>query len=59
MFAAVKRGSDKTIICSKTVIAKPGSEAAVQDLCQQVRHPHGSHANRQRKTPHRRDVKCF
>lgn len=34
--AAVKRGSDKTIVCSKTVIAKTGSEAAVQDLCKQV-----------------------
>lgn len=34
--AAVKRGSDKTIVCSKTVVAKKGSEAAVQDLCQQV-----------------------
>ena len=34
--AAVKRGSDKTIVCSKTVIARKGSEAAVQDLCQQV-----------------------
>jgi quinol monooxygenase YgiN len=34
--AAIKRGSDKTIVCSKTVVAKKGSEAAVQDLCQQV-----------------------
>ncbi len=37
MLAAVKRGSDKTIVCSKTVVAKKGSEAKVQDLCKQVR----------------------
>eukprot|EP00208_Stichococcus_sp_RCC1054_P002496 CAMPEP_0206144636 /NCGR_PEP_ID=MMETSP1473-20131121/24676_1 /ASSEMBLY_ACC=CAM_ASM_001109 /TAXON_ID=1461547 /ORGANISM="Stichococcus sp, Strain RCC1054" /LENGTH=222 /DNA_ID=CAMNT_0053540501 /DNA_START=197 /DNA_END=865 /DNA_ORIENTATION=+ len=34
--AAVKRGSDKTVVCSKTVVAKLGSEKAVQDLCQKV-----------------------
>ena len=34
--AAIKRGSDKTIVCSKTLVAKKGEEVAVQDLCQQV-----------------------
>lgn len=34
--AAIKRGSDKTVICSKTVVARKGSEESVQALCQEV-----------------------
>ena len=36
MLAAVKRKSDKHIVCAKTVIATPGTEEEVQELCKEI-----------------------
>lgn len=36
MLAAVKRKSDKHIVCSKQVIASPGTEEEVEQLCKGI-----------------------